>query len=54
VRYRQDATWPDPVWGRLEPRAYTEERLAEVLALLADKLPADFNWQIKVPEHGPG
>ncbi|MDH3979171.1 MAG: HIT domain-containing protein [Gammaproteobacteria bacterium] len=54
VRYRQDVTWPDPVWGRLEPRAYTEERLAEVLTLLADKLPADFDWQIKVAMHGPG
>ena len=24
VRYRQDAAWPDPVWGRVARRAYTE------------------------------
>jgi diadenosine tetraphosphate (Ap4A) HIT family hydrolase len=46
VRYRHDVAWPDPVWGRVEPRVYPEGRLAEVLALLADKLPGDFDWQL--------
>jgi diadenosine tetraphosphate (Ap4A) HIT family hydrolase len=46
VRYRTDAAWPDPVWGRVEPRAYPEDRFAEVLALLADKLPAEFDWRM--------
>jgi diadenosine tetraphosphate (Ap4A) HIT family hydrolase len=49
VRYRQDAAWPAPVWGRVAPAAYSKERLGEVLALLADNLPADFIWELEVP-----
>jgi diadenosine tetraphosphate (Ap4A) HIT family hydrolase len=47
VRYRDDAAWPDPVWGRVEPCPYPDDRLAGVLALLAENLPADFVWQAR-------
>ena len=30
VRYRNDPAWPDPVWGRLPPQAYTREDLQSV------------------------
>ena len=49
VRYRHDAAWPAPVWGRVEPGIYTEEQLGRVLKLLADNLPVDFEWVAEVP-----
>ena len=32
VRYRTDAAWPAPVWGRVPARKYSEEALAHVVA----------------------
>ena len=31
VRYRDDPAWPAPVWGRLPPRPYSDEKRAECL-----------------------
>jgi len=31
ARYRSDAAWPAPVWGRVAPRPYRAEELAGVL-----------------------
>lgn len=45
ARFRHDAAWPAPVWGRAGPVRYTDERLAEVLELLKQKLPTGFEWQ---------
>ncbi len=31
VRYHSDAAWPSPVWGKLPTKAYTDEKLKDVL-----------------------
>jgi diadenosine tetraphosphate (Ap4A) HIT family hydrolase len=49
VRYRDDAAWPAPVWGRVPARAYSEAGLAAVLAKLAGGLPADFEYRPPAP-----
>jgi len=38
VRYRDDAAWPAPVWGRLPAKAYSDTGLAEVVAKLKSSL----------------
>jgi len=45
VRYRDDAAWPAPVWGRMAARPYDAAGLASVLARLRPALPAEFAWQ---------
>jgi diadenosine tetraphosphate (Ap4A) HIT family hydrolase len=42
VRYRTDAAWPAPVWGKLPAVPYTEEQLAAVRDTLASVLGTDF------------
>jgi diadenosine tetraphosphate (Ap4A) HIT family hydrolase len=42
VRYRHDAAWPAPVWGRAPARPYDDAGLAALLAQLGPTLPADF------------
>lgn len=42
VRYRTDAAWPAPVWGRLAAIPYTAEQLAAVRGRLASALGTDF------------
>lgn len=42
VRYRTDAAWPAPVWGKLPAVPYTEEQLAAVRDMLASVLGTDF------------
>ncbi|MGB5605246.1 MAG: HIT domain-containing protein [Gammaproteobacteria bacterium] len=44
VRYRTDAAWPAPVWGRLPAKAYTEEGLATVIARLKQGRLPDFEF----------
>lgn len=39
IRYRDDPAWPEPVWGRLPPRPYTEEALIEVKRRLESTAP---------------
>ena len=38
VRYRDDAAWPAPVWGRVPPRSYSDAQLAAVIAKLKTSL----------------
>lgn len=39
ARYRDDAAWPAPVWGRFEPEAYsTESRMALVHRLALNEI----------------
>lgn len=42
VRYRTDAAWPAPVWGKLPAVPYTEDQLAAVRETLASVLGTDF------------
>nr|WP_199868752.1 HIT domain-containing protein [Pseudomonas sp. CFBP 13719] len=42
VRYRTDAAWPAPVWGKLPAMPYTAEQLATVRQRLAGALGTDF------------
>ncbi|MEZ5541843.1 MAG: HIT family protein [Pseudomonadota bacterium] len=44
ARYRDDAAWPAPVWGRVPARPYDPAGLAQRLALLRPLLPAEFEW----------
>lgn len=45
VRYRNDAAWPAPVWGRVPAKPYTEAGLAAVREKLAGALPEGFVHQ---------
>lgn len=36
VRYHHDAAWPDPVWGKHPAQPYTQEALAQRVAMLRD------------------
>jgi len=47
VRYRADAAWPAPVWGRVPARPYDTPGLEAVLARLRPALPAAFDWQLR-------
>ncbi|MGB5540370.1 MAG: HIT domain-containing protein [Gammaproteobacteria bacterium] len=46
VRYRTDAAWPAPVWGRAPARPYDRPGLEALLAQLRPVLPAEFDWQL--------
>ncbi|MET0089534.1 MAG: HIT family protein [Candidatus Thiodiazotropha sp.] len=45
VRYRSDPAWPAPVWGRVLPRAYDSQALAETLAGLQQALQGEMGFQ---------
>jgi len=38
VRYRTDRAWPAPVWGKFDAAPYTEQKIADNLALLRKQL----------------
>lgn len=42
VRYRDDPSWPAPVWGRFDPLPYSATGLAEVMERLRHCLPTDW------------
>jgi diadenosine tetraphosphate (Ap4A) HIT family hydrolase len=44
VRYRDDAAWPAPVWGKFDALPYELADLARVLTRLKTGLPDDFLW----------
>jgi diadenosine tetraphosphate (Ap4A) HIT family hydrolase len=44
VRYREDAAWPAPVWGRVPARPYTPEALSAVLESLRSGLHDNFEY----------
>jgi len=46
VRYRDDAAWPAPVWGRLPAKAYSDAGLAAVVAKLRSSLGAALEYAV--------
>lgn len=38
VRYRDDAAWPDPVWGRVPPLEYPDDVLKDRVGLVREAL----------------
>ena len=38
ARFKIDAAWPDPVWGKFTPDPYTPEKSAELIESLANLL----------------
>jgi len=44
VRYKNDAAWPAPVWGKLPAKAYTEEEKNQVITRLKSSLSEDFKY----------
>ena len=36
VRYKNDAAWPGPVWGKIEPIHYTKEEADEIRKRIVD------------------
>jgi len=47
ARYRDDAAWPAPVWGRVPARSYDAAALASRLARLRPALPETFDWMLR-------
>jgi len=46
VRYRDDATWPAPVWGKVARLPYNEDTLNHVIAVLKKSLFNDFTFTV--------
>jgi diadenosine tetraphosphate (Ap4A) HIT family hydrolase len=44
VRYRNDAAWPGPVWGKVAAKAYTDTRLRTVIAKFEQANMAGFEF----------
>ena len=44
VRYRTDAAWPAPVWGKTAARPYTDEQLLQITGKLRSELNADVEF----------
>lgn len=44
ARYRTDAAWPAPVWGRLPAKPFTSAGMEERLTRLKRMLPPDFEF----------
>lgn len=44
VRYRSDAAWPAPVWGKHPARPYTQSEFAAVREQLKAVMPDDFTF----------
>ncbi|MEN8205911.1 MAG: HIT family protein [Pseudomonadota bacterium] len=42
VRYRTDAAWPAPVWGRVAVMPYSEDKLAAAVQALKSELASGF------------
>jgi diadenosine tetraphosphate (Ap4A) HIT family hydrolase len=45
VRYRHDAAWPAPVWGRVPPRPYSDDQLDDLRTRLTTALIAAGQFQ---------
>ncbi len=48
VRYRSDAVWPAPVWGKLPAIAYSDDSLAKLIKRLDLKSLANFTLPVMV------
>jgi len=44
VRYKNDAAWPAPVWGKVPAKAYTEEETTQVITRLKSVLSEGFEY----------
>ena len=44
VRYKTDAAWPAPVWGKFPAKAYTEEEINQVITRLKSGLSKGFEY----------
>jgi diadenosine tetraphosphate (Ap4A) HIT family hydrolase len=44
VRYKNDAAWPAPVWGKVPAKAYTEEETTQVITRLKPVLSEGFEY----------
>ena len=44
VRYKTDAAWPAPVWGKVPLKAYTEEETNRVITRLRSGLSEGFEY----------
>ncbi len=44
VRYKTDAAWPAPVWGKLPAKPYTEEEMNHVIIKLKQGLNESFQY----------
>lgn len=44
VRYKTDAAWPAPVWGKLPVKAYTEEETNQLITRLKSSFGEDFDY----------
>jgi diadenosine tetraphosphate (Ap4A) HIT family hydrolase len=49
VRFRDDAAWPAPVWGKHPARPYTPEQLSAVRERLRTLLTDDFRFEEERP-----
>jgi diadenosine tetraphosphate (Ap4A) HIT family hydrolase len=38
VRYQHDVSWPNPIWGQVPLKAYTNEKLAERVDLIQTEI----------------
>lgn len=45
VRFRDDAAWPAPVWGKLPAQPYSAEQLSAIRARLRNLLTDDFRFE---------
>ena len=46
VRYKTDAAWPAPVWGKVPAKAYTEAETNQVITRLKSGLSEGFEYQV--------
>ena len=44
VRYKTDAAWPAPVWGKIPPKPYSDEETKQVINRLKPGLSAGFEY----------
>lgn len=44
VRYKTDAAWPAPVWGKLPAEPYTDEDMNQVIIKLKQELNEGFQY----------
>lgn len=47
IRYRDDAAWPAPVWGKVQAEPYTEEQINGVITKLKEVLTDSFEFSGK-------
>ena len=40
VRYQNDVSWPKPIWGQVQAKTYSEEKLAEQIYLIKTEIEA--------------